>query len=109
MAELKDMILTEIEGEYYAVPTGAAAKRFSGMIRMNRTGKRIFELLLEGKNEDETVRQMTEEFDVDEATARANVRAILDKLRGAGVLYGAGNRDAGLSHGGTEYWRGVSL
>ena len=86
MAELKDMILTEIEGEYYAVPTGAAAKRFSGMIRMNRTGKRIFELLLEGRDEEQTVRQLREEFDVDEATARENVHGILDKLKGAGVL-----------------------
>ena len=86
MAELKDMILTEIEGEYYAVPTGAAAQRFSGMIRMNRTGKRIFELLLGGADENEAVRQLREEFDVEEATARRNVRDILESLRTAGVL-----------------------
>ena len=47
MNTLKDMILTEIEGEWYAVPVGEAAKRFSGMIRMNKTGKRIFELLMD--------------------------------------------------------------
>ncbi len=86
MAELKDMILTEIEGEWYAVPVGEAAKRFSGMIRMNRTGKRIFELLMESKDQDGAVRQLMEEYEVDEATARANVRSILDKLQGAGVL-----------------------
>ncbi len=86
MAELKDMILTEIEGEYYAVPAGEAARRFSGMIRMNRTGKRIFELLMEGLDLDGAARRLTEEFDVDEATARENVSAILEKLRGAGVL-----------------------
>ncbi len=86
MAELKDMILTEIEGEWYAVPVGEAAKRFSGMIRMNRTGKRIFELLMESKDQDGAVRQLMEEYEVDEATARANVRGILDKLQGAGVL-----------------------
>lgn len=86
MNALKDMILTEIEGEYYAVPTGAAAKRFSGMIRMNRTGKRIFELLLEGMDEDAVAQTLTEEFDVDEKTARENVRSILEKLQGAGVI-----------------------
>lgn len=86
MNALKDMILTEIEGEYYAVPTGAAAKRFSGMIRMNRTGKRIFELLLEGMDEDVVAQTLTEEFDVDEKTARENVRSILEKLQGAGVI-----------------------
>ena len=86
MSALKDMILTEIEGEYYAVPTGEAAKRFSGMIRMNRTGKRIFELLLEGVDEDAAAHKLTEEFDVDEKTARENVRSILEKLQGAGVI-----------------------
>ncbi len=86
MNALKDMILTEIEGEYYAVPTGAAAKRFSGMIRMNRTGKRIFELLLKGMDEDAVAQTLTEEFDVDEKTARENVRSILEKLQGAGVI-----------------------
>ena len=86
MNVLKDMILTEIEGEWYAVPVGEAAKRFSGMIRMNRTGKRIFELLMAGKTEAETVAQLTEEYEVEEATARENVRAFVEKLRGAGVL-----------------------
>lgn len=86
MNVLKDMILTEIEGEWYAVPVGEAAKRFSGMIRMNRTGKRIFELLMEGKDEAETVRQLTAEYEVDEDTAQENVRAFMDKLRGANVL-----------------------
>ncbi len=86
MNALKDMILTEIEGDYYAVPTGAAAKRFSGMIRMNKTGKRIFELLMEDLSEDETVRKLTEEYEVDEATARENVRSLAKKLQDAGVL-----------------------
>jgi hypothetical protein len=86
MNVLKDMILTEIEGEWYAVPVGEAAKRFSGMIRMNKTGKRIFELLMAGKTEAETVAQLTEEYEVEEATARENVRAFVEKLRGAGVL-----------------------
>ena len=86
MSGLKDMILTEIGGDCFAVPTGATARRLSGMIRMNKTGKRIFELLLEGRDEDETVRQLRVEFDVDEATAREHVRSFLDRLRAAGIL-----------------------
>lgn len=86
MAKRKDMILSEIDGEYYAVPVGAAAERFSGLIRMNRTGKRILELLLDGADEETAVRRLTAEFDVDEATARAHVSAVLSKLKDAGVL-----------------------
>lgn len=86
MSVLKDMILTEIDGEFYAVPVGEAAKKFSGMIRMNRTGKRIFELLTEGKDRDGVVRQLTEEYAVDEETAQENVNAFIDKLQGAGLI-----------------------
>ena len=86
MNVLKDMILTEIEGEWYAVPVGEAAKRFSGMIRMNKTGKRIFELLMEGKDQDGVVKELMEEYEVDEATARSNVGDFISKLKGAGVL-----------------------
>ena len=86
MNVLKDMILTEIEGEWYAVPVGEAAKRFSGMIRMNKTGKRIFELLMEGKDQDGVVRQLMEEYEVDEATAQSNVGDIIGKLQSAGML-----------------------
>ncbi len=86
MNVLKDMILTEIEGEWYAVPVGEAAKRFSGMIRMNKTGKRIFELLMEGKDQDGVVRQLMEEYEVDETTARKNVGDFFSKLQSANVL-----------------------
>ena len=83
MNVLKDMILTEIEGEFYAVPVGEAAKRFSGMICMNRTGKRIFELLAEGKDRDGVVCQLMQEYDV-----AGNV---------AGELHLMGNDDHGFS------------
>ena len=86
MGELKDMIISEIDGEYYAVPVGMAAKRFSGMIRLNETGKRIFELLMEGLDEDETVRQMMEEFDAEENAVRKNVHSFAERLREADLL-----------------------
>ena len=63
MNTLKDMILTEIEGEWYAVPVGEAAK-----------------------DQDGVVKELMEEYEVDEATARENVRSFADKLTSAGVL-----------------------
>ena len=86
MNTLKDMILTEIEGEWYAVPVGEAAKRFSGMIRMNKTGKRIFELLMEGKDQDGVVRQLMEEYEVDEETAAKDVAALVASWKDLGLL-----------------------
>ena len=86
MNALKDMILTEIEGEWYAVPVGEAAKRFSGMIRMNKTGKRIFELMMEGRDRGDVVQKLMEEYEVDEATAQGSVNNLFGKLQSAGLL-----------------------
>lgn len=86
MNALKDMILTKVSGEYYAVPLRSAKLSFSGMIRMNKTGKRIFELLREGLTEDEAVQKLLTEFKVDEDTARQNVRALAEKLKEEGLM-----------------------
>ena len=86
MNAMKDMILTEIEGEWYAVPVGEAAKRFSGMIRMNKTGKRIFELLMEGKDQNDVVRQLMAEYEVDEATAKRDAEVTVKEWHEAGII-----------------------
>lgn len=86
MNALKDMILTKVNGEYYAVPLRSAKLSFSGMIRMNKTGKRIFELLRDGLDEAAAAAQLQQEFRVDEDTARENVHTLAQKLRDEGLL-----------------------
>ena len=69
--KLKDgIIISEINGEFVAVPAGSASKSFNGMIRMNQTAAMIAKMLQYGAAEQEIVAAMCEQYDVDEAVAR---------------------------------------
>ena len=59
---------------------------FNGVIHNNPTAAFLFELLQTEQTEDSLVAALTEKYDVDADTARADVREMLDTLRAAGVL-----------------------
>jgi len=80
------VIVRELDGEFVAVDTGIGKDRFSGMIRMNKTGAFVLDCLAEETDTDAIVRKMTERYDVDEETARENVLRVAEALRGAGLL-----------------------
>lgn len=48
---------------------------------LNETGTRVWELLLEGRTEEEIVRTMTQEFDVAEGAARRETAEVIAALR----------------------------
>lgn len=81
-----DYVIREIAGEYIIVPTGKAAMKLNGMITVNETGVFLWKELQEGTTEEELVSAMCEEFDVDEVTARADVREFLEKLSAEEIL-----------------------
>lgn len=85
--KLKDgMVLGHVDGEDFAIATGKAMKHFNGVIHNNPTAAFLFELLQTEQTEDSLVAALTEKYDVDADTARADVREMLDTLRAAGVL-----------------------
>lgn len=85
--KLKDGIVTNtIDGESFAIATGKAMKDFNGLIRNNSTAAFIFELLKQEQTEDSIVGAMLDKYDVDEATARADVRELIDALRNNNLI-----------------------
>jgi len=48
---------------------------------LNETGTRVWELLLEGRTEEEIVRTMTEDYDVAEDAAQRETAAVIAALR----------------------------
>lgn len=82
----KGFVLTEAAGECLAVPTGEAAEALHGVIRLNETGKVIWEALAEGLDERAIAVRLKDVYDVDDSTAVRDVHSMLAKLREAGII-----------------------
>lgn len=80
------IVLGNVDGENFAIATGKAMKNFNGVIHNNKTAAYIFELLQTEQTEDSLVEAMLDKYDVDEATAREDVREIINIIKEAGVL-----------------------
>ena len=79
-------VVRQIAGETIAIPAGAAARELSGLLALNGSGQFLFELLQSEQTEDSLVSAMLETYEIDEATARADVVEFVEILRTSGVL-----------------------
>ena len=82
----KDWVLTELAGEYVAVPT-AAVSSFRGIVRLNETGADIWNGLAEGKTEQEIAEKLVSEYaDLSSDKALQAVRDVIAVLLKEGLL-----------------------
>ena len=79
-------IVRQIADQNVAVAVGETSRSFRGMIKLNDTGLMIWNLLEDEVTENGIVAALTERYDVDDETARSDVRRFLDVLEEAGVL-----------------------
>lgn len=79
-------LLREVAGNHVVVPTGDATLDFSGVITLNGAGAFLWKQLSEEKTQHELLTAILEEYDIDEATALADLREFLDKLKAADLF-----------------------
>lgn len=79
-------LLREVAGSIVAVPLGNDSVNFNGMITLSETGALLWRKLENGATENELVAAMLEEYDIDDATARRDIKAFTDKLLKANIL-----------------------
>lgn len=85
--KIKDgFILRKVGGQNVVVAVGERSRNFNGIIRLNETGTFLWDILAGGSDEDGLTAALLEEYDVDEGSARNDVCAFVDKLRGADLL-----------------------
>lgn len=82
----KDFILRNIAGESILVATGSATQDFNGMITLNEVATFILENIDECETEQVLVEKVLEEFEIDEETARSDVREFLDQAIKFGII-----------------------
>lgn len=85
--KIKDgFVLKNVAEVTVVVPAGAAALDFNGMITLNETGSFLWELLKNETTEEELLKAMLAEYEVDEATARAGIEKFVKRLSEEGLL-----------------------
>lgn len=85
--KIKDgYILRQVAGNSIVIAIGDEAINFNGIITINGAGTFLWEKLEKGAEKEELLKSMTEEYDIDEATASADIDEFLEKLKKANLL-----------------------
>lgn len=82
----KEFVLREIAGDYIIIPTGKTVLEFNGLITVNEVGVSIWNMLQKEVTFEELVQGILDEYDVEEAVVREDIREFLDKLIAGGIL-----------------------
>ena len=82
----RDFLLKKVAGSYVVVPIRARAVDFSGVIKLSESGAFLWNILSGGADRDTLVARLLDEYDVDEATAAADVDRFVAKLNEANLL-----------------------
>lgn len=79
-------ILRKVGEQNVVVAIGEASRSFNGIIRLNESGRYLWEKLQRDISQQELLQAMLNDFDIDESTASADISAFIAKLEGAGLL-----------------------
>ena len=85
--KIKNGFVVKNVGDHnYVVATGELTQTFHSMIRLNGTGRFLWDLLAEDVSVDDLAQAMTEKYDVSAEDARRDVEAFVSALEQNGIL-----------------------
>lgn len=82
----KQLVKRTIAGDVILVPVGDASLELKGLLTLNETGERLWDILPQCDSQEALVQRLLEEYDVEEAVLRADVEAFLVRLRQLEIL-----------------------
>lgn len=80
------LILREVADNYIVVAVGERVKEFNGLINLNSTGAFLWKILENGAEEEDLVKALLEEYEIDEETARKDVSLFVAKIKEAKLV-----------------------
>ncbi len=86
MKIVEGFILKNIADTFVVVPLGTNTVSFRSIISLNETGAFLWSQLENEITKDQLLEAMLNEYDIDEATATADIEAFIEKLTEAGLL-----------------------
>lgn len=79
-------VVREVAGQSIVIALGDATKIFNGMIKLNETGRIIWDMIADGKEKEDIVARIVDEYDIDRATVENDVSSFINTLQGANIL-----------------------
>lgn len=79
-------MLRQVADEALVIPVGEAALKVKGLIGLSESGSLLYHRLQDGCTEEDLVRALLAEYDIDADTARADTRSFLEQMRRMGIL-----------------------
>ncbi len=82
----KEFVLREIAGDYVIIPTGQTVLEFNGLITVNEVGVSLWNMLQQEVTEDDLVKGILDEYEVEEDVAREDIREFIETLIAGNIL-----------------------
>lgn len=82
----KELLKRDIGGESFLVPLGKTTYDANGLFALTEVGAFIWDLLPQAENGDDILKAVLAEYDVDEATAKADIDEFLNKLQEMDII-----------------------
>ena len=79
-------MLRKVGEQNVVVAIGEASRSFNGIIRLNDSGKYLWEKLSDETTEEQLLTDMLNDYEIDEATAKADINRFIDSLKKADIL-----------------------
>lgn len=86
MRFIDKMVVSQIGDVWFAVSVGNKEGSTSKTVRLNSTGKVIFDCLQEGKTAEEIADYLTEKYEVDMETAIESAQDVINILKDNGII-----------------------
>ena len=82
----ENLVLRQVADTWTVLPLGKDIINFDGMLTLNDTGAMLWQMLEKGADKEELAKSITNEYDVSEQQALADIEEFIDKLSNAGCL-----------------------
>lgn len=82
----KNLIKREIAGDTILVPVGTSVVESNGLYVLNELGSFIWDILPEVESIDDIIKEVLNEYDIDEVTARCDITDFLTRIKQLGII-----------------------
>ncbi len=87
MMKIKNgFVIREIAGQSVVVALGEASRSFNGIIKLNETGRVMWDVLSRGAEKEDVVSKILSEYDVDRETVKKDVDSFVNTLKENNIL-----------------------